>query len=209
MLISLRGLLTSNYLNMFGLLYQVLQLATVRVSSPGLLTLRPLFHKAQVKGGNNSAQLSELMFPVSSLDFGSNIPLQGHTPRHGPQWQHRSGPYHLSTPAIHSGCSSLPSSLQFFLSLLYTQPSLFLSLLFLHHLLVPLRGVQGLWVSVVILGLASRIICLLVHYSARQRSSQTLSESQQAYRALDWWLSYIAPYPGPMESVCLNNPMLV
>lgn len=51
MLISLRGLLTSNYLNMFNLLYQVLQLATVRVSSPGLLTLRPLFYKAQVKVG--------------------------------------------------------------------------------------------------------------------------------------------------------------
>lgn len=56
------GDLLPNSLNMLGLPSQVLHLAMVRVRCLGLLTLGPFFHKTQVKGGENYAQLSGFMF---------------------------------------------------------------------------------------------------------------------------------------------------
>jgi hypothetical protein len=57
----------------------------------------------------------------------------------------------------HSSYSSLPPSLQFCLSSLCPHPSV--SLPFLHHWLAPLSGTQGLWVSVVISGVVSEVLC--------------------------------------------------
>ena len=66
-----------------------------------------------------------------------------------------------------SDCSSLPSSFQFCLSSLCPHPSVSLSLPFLHHLLVPLSGVQGLSESGVVLDMVSGLLYPIMHYGTR------------------------------------------
>lgn len=62
-----------------------------------------LFQDVQVRAGASSTQTSDINIALVAaqtkevcLAFGDNRPLllQGHGPRHGPQWEQRPGPYH-------------------------------------------------------------------------------------------------------------------
>lgn len=90
----------------------------------------------------SSAQSLDIrMLPGSNTDgclaFGHNrlLLLKDHRPRHGPWWQHGSGPHHglrWHHCLLKSDCSSLPLSLQMHLSSLCTHTSTSLSLPLLH-----------------------------------------------------------------------------
>jgi hypothetical protein len=118
-------------------------------------------------------------------EFSCNRPLmlQPHRSRCGPCWQHRPGPHH--GPGRHhrllaSDCCSLLYRLQFCPCLLCPHLPVSLSLLFLHQVLVLLWGAQDLWVSEVISGIVSRVLCTLIYYGARQGLSTVWFDPQPA-----------------------------
>ena len=103
-----------------------------------------LSQNSQVRDGVSSAKPSDInMFPGGNtwnvcLAFGGSRPLllQGYRLRCVPHWQHWPGLHHRLRWhhwLLTSGCSSLPSSLNFCLSSLCPHPSACLSFQFFHQ----------------------------------------------------------------------------